>query len=68
MVFRICSFAWTDDNERSGSNHVCGEERGHVGEHDCLTCHATLAQDAAVNAVTIDGNHFVEKAVGNEQS
>ncbi len=55
-------FAWTDDKERAGSNHCCGLERGHVGEHDCLTCHATVVEET-LNAVTIDGNHFVEKAL-----
>ncbi len=42
--FRICGHAWTDKNGDIGSNHACGLEKGHVGEHDCLTCHATTAQ------------------------
>lgn len=35
----ICLFEWIDD-ERASSSHACGEERGHAGDHDCLTCHA----------------------------
>lgn len=34
----ICLFEWADDD--AGSSHACGEERGHAGDHDCLTCHA----------------------------
>lgn len=36
----ICLFEWSDDDGHIGSNHACGEERGHAGDHDCLTCHA----------------------------
>jgi hypothetical protein len=58
---RICSYAWTSEQEKIGSNHVCGLERGHVGEHDCLSCHATLSSNARVTATSNDGQHYVEK-------
>ncbi len=39
-MHRICGFNWSDNDDKPGSNHLCGEEHGHVGNHDCLTCHA----------------------------
>lgn len=56
----LCSFAWTDDRERSGSNHICGLEKGHVGVHECISCHASV-ELAPPGPVTNDGNHFVER-------
>ena len=60
---RICAFAWTTEGEKIGSNHVCGLERGHIGDHDCLTCHESLKPTANIIGTSNDGQHYVEKEV-----
>jgi len=47
---RLCLFEWSDRDKEVGSNHACGEERGHAGDHDCLTCHAQHPADEVVAA------------------
>ena len=43
---RICGHFWSTADGALGSNHNCGLEHGHLGPHECLSCHEVLhAQD-----------------------
>lgn len=40
----LCRHCWTTNEGKPGSNHMCGLEHGHIGDHECTECEAMTRQ------------------------